>query len=107
MKVSNPGVTVVSHAESVSAENVATVQAPLVFVARAENFDSAAVAPMWCKRAEIERLTGVPVSVLSRWVSDGVVAVAKLGDAKQSTSIYRLKDVLGAIERQTASGGAA
>ena len=107
MKVSNPGVTVVSRAESVSAENVATVQAPLVFVARAENFEAATIAPMWCRRAEVERLTGIPSTVLARWVSDGVVAVAKLGDAKQSTSVYRLQDVLGAIERKATSGGAA
>ena len=107
MKTPNSGVTVVSHAELVSAKSVAALQAPLVFVARAENFESATIAPMWCKRAEIERLTGVPSTVLARWVSDGDVAFAKLGDAQQSTSVYRLQDVLGVIERKSKSGGAA
>jgi hypothetical protein len=97
MKMSDK-VVVVSHAENFTAESVATVTSPLVVVKAADNIASVAYAPIWCNKAEIERLTGVPSTVLARWIADGKVAMSKLGDSRQSAAVYKLADVLEQLE---------
>jgi hypothetical protein len=97
MKMSDK-VVVVSHAETFSAESVASVTAPLVVIKAADNVASVACAPIWCTKSEVERLTGVPSTVLARWITDGKVAMSKLGDSRQSAAVYKLADVLEQLE---------
>jgi hypothetical protein len=96
--VKSSAVTVVSSANVVDADTVVSVTTPLVVVKSVDNIASVACAPIWCTKAEVERLTGVPSTVLARWIADGKVAMSKLGDSRQSAAVYKLADVLEQLE---------
>lgn len=54
--------------------------------------------PVWARRAEVLRLTGVPRDKLISWAMRGEVQFRKFGSAQQSAIVYKLADVLKKIE---------
>lgn len=49
--------------------------------------------PVWGDRKTIYHLFGMPSRALTGLRAKGIVRTAKLGDAKQSATLYRLEDV--------------
>lgn len=55
--------------------------------------------PIWSRKAEVLRLTGIPRDTLIEWALHGKVEWRKFGSAQQSAIVYRLSDVLEQIEK--------
>jgi hypothetical protein len=58
------------------------------------------LTPVWANQKTVRLVTGVNDKILWGLVADGTVDMRKLGDKRQSTTLYRVKDVLDWIERQ-------
>lgn len=54
--------------------------------------------PIWANLATVRKLTGVCDRVLMGLVVKGIVDMRKLGDRKQSTTVYRMQQILDWIE---------
>lgn len=54
--------------------------------------------PIWARRAEIMRLTGIPRDRLMNWALCGEVEWRKFGNTQQSAVVYRVADVLRMVE---------
>jgi hypothetical protein len=62
------------------------------------------LVPVWANQKTVRLVTGVNDKILWGLVADGTVDMRKLGDKRQSTTLYRVKDVLDWIERQNPTG---
>lgn len=62
------------------------------------------LTPVWANAKTVRLVTGVNDKILLDLVAKKVVDMRKLGDKRQSTTLYRVKNILDWIERQNPTG---
>ncbi len=58
------------------------------------------VMPVWAQMKIVVALTGLPTNTVRKLTNEGKVRARKLGSSKVSGCVYRVQDVLDAIEEE-------